>query len=361
MRSVSASMSQTSSQLASGQKVNNAADNAAYWSIATTMRSETKALSAVEDSIGLGRAIVDVTYAGLDSIRTVLSEIRDLFITASSMQQPTFSTNPPVLLSWTPGLHDEKYDGSSVAKIDKVLSTKLQQIVDISDSASFGGVNLLQKPANDKSLNADDYFSVVTGYSEGAISTTSIDGAIVTVFNNDRGDHPHTVPDGSPEDGLLDDFWHFTAQIGNTTYGYHGIIMFNGGAGEDPIVPAWGKNVIRGFEALINSQQGLSDPVTAQKIRPAFYEGFIATIDKRLESVTDGIAYLGAVQKTLETHAELTKLQQERNTRGIGRLVDADMNEVSARWKALQVQEQLASQALNIANDEPKNILALFR
>ena len=37
------------------------------------------------------------------------------------------------------------------------------------------------------------------------------------------------------------------------------------------------------------------------------------------------------------------------------------MNDVSARWKALQVQEQLASQALNIANDESKNILALFR
>ncbi|KSV95164.1 hypothetical protein N184_35335 [Sinorhizobium sp. GL28] len=37
------------------------------------------------------------------------------------------------------------------------------------------------------------------------------------------------------------------------------------------------------------------------------------------------------------------------------------MDEVFARWEALQVQEQLARHALNIANDEPKKLLALFR
>jgi len=35
--------------------------------------------------------------------------------------------------------------------------------------------------------------------------------------------------------------------------------------------------------------------------------------------------------------------------------VDAGMDEISAGWTALQVQEQHARQALNIANDEQKS------
>ncbi|MNL59637.1 Flagellin [compost metagenome] len=47
--------------------------------------------------------------------------------------------------------------------------------------------------------------------------------------------------------------------------------------------------------------------------------------------------------------------------KGIGRLVDADMNEASTRLKALQTQEQLAIQSLQIANSNAGNILQLFR
>ncbi len=46
---------------------------------------------------------------------------------------------------------------------------------------------------------------------------------------------------------------------------------------------------------------------------------------------------------------------------GIGRLVDADMNEESTRLKALQTQQQLAIQSLSIANTNSENILQLFR
>ncbi|UHS61719.1 hypothetical protein HRR99_09435 [Agrobacterium vaccinii] len=46
---------------------------------------------------------------------------------------------------------------------------------------------------------------------------------------------------------------------------------------------------------------------------------------------------------------------------GVSRLVDANMEEVSARLQALQTQQQLAVQSLQIANSEPQNILALFQ
>ncbi|MNL80606.1 Flagellin [compost metagenome] len=46
---------------------------------------------------------------------------------------------------------------------------------------------------------------------------------------------------------------------------------------------------------------------------------------------------------------------------GVGRLVDADMNEESTRLKALQTQQQLGIQALSIANTSSENILQLFQ
>ena len=46
---------------------------------------------------------------------------------------------------------------------------------------------------------------------------------------------------------------------------------------------------------------------------------------------------------------------------GVGALVDADMEEASARLQALQTQQQLGIQALSIANQAPQTILALFK
>ena len=48
--------------------------------------------------------------------------------------------------------------------------------------------------------------------------------------------------------------------------------------------------------------------------------------------------------------------------RGVGQLVDADMNEESTRLQALQVQQQLGIQALSIANaEQPEHPVAVPR
>ena len=48
-------------------------------------------------------------------------------------------------------------------------------------------------------------------------------------------------------------------------------------------------------------------------------------------------------------------------TKGIGQLVDADMNTESTRLQALQVQQQLGVQSLSIANQSSQQILSLFK
>lgn len=76
LRTIGANMADTQRQVSSGLRVQTAADNAAYWSISTTMRSDNMALSAVSDALGLGAAKVDVAYAGMESTIDVLSEFR---------------------------------------------------------------------------------------------------------------------------------------------------------------------------------------------------------------------------------------------------------------------------------------------
>ena len=57
-------------------------NNAAYWSIATTMRSDNKALSAVEDALGLGAAKTDTAYTGMEAAIEVVTEIKAKLVAA---------------------------------------------------------------------------------------------------------------------------------------------------------------------------------------------------------------------------------------------------------------------------------------
>ncbi|EKE74997.1 flagellin, partial [Oceanibaculum indicum] len=46
---------------------------------------------------------------------------------------------------------------------------------------------------------------------------------------------------------------------------------------------------------------------------------------------------------------------------GLGSIVDADLAKESAKLQALQIQQQLASQSLSIANQRPSILLSLFQ
>src|SRR3954464_12665486 len=82
LRSVSSQLSTTQTRISTGQRVATASDNAAYWSIATSMRSDNQALSAVSDALALGAATVDTMYTALDSVVGGLKDIQAKLIAA---------------------------------------------------------------------------------------------------------------------------------------------------------------------------------------------------------------------------------------------------------------------------------------
>lgn len=104
--------------------------------------------------------------------------------------------------------------------------------------------------------------------------------------------------------------------------------------------------------------EALSDvDVTTQAGVDAALDG----IENLIQTAIDSAAAFGSAQGRIETQADFVSSLTDALKSGIGTLVDADMEEASARLQALQVQQQLGVQALSIANQAPQSLLSLFR
>ncbi|MGQ2920236.1 MAG: flagellin N-terminal helical domain-containing protein, partial [Rhizobium oryzihabitans] len=178
LRSISSSMEDTQSRISTGQRVSSASDNAAYWSIATTMRSDNAALSSVQDAMGLGAAKVDTASSGLESSINVIKEIKNKLITA---QEST----------------------ADKSKIQEEITQLQDQLKSITDSASFSGENWLKGVIGTAAATAGDLATGVsidkqivgsfTRNSEGNVKVQSIDvtldgsNVLVDVSGNKQG------------------------------------------------------------------------------------------------------------------------------------------------------------------------------
>jgi flagellin len=85
------------------------------------------------------------------------------------------------------------------------------------------------------------------------------------------------------------------------------------------------------------------------------------SVESMIETAISATASFGSVEKRIDIQNEFVGKLSDALKAGIGSMVDADMEEASARLQALQVQQQLGIQALSIANQQPQNLLSLFR
>lgn len=153
--------------MSSGFRIGDASDNAAYWSIATTMRSDLKAVSAVSDALGMGAAKVDTAYAGMTAVADVLAEFRAKLVTA-------------------------KEAGVDRAKVQAGLDQLKQSVWSIAHSASFSGENWLStnvEDINDSDLDVETVVSAFVRDASGNISakTTTAHLAEIALFNSTGG------------------------------------------------------------------------------------------------------------------------------------------------------------------------------
>ncbi|MGN8152627.1 flagellin [Agrobacterium cavarae] len=90
-------------------------------------------------------------------------------------------------------------------------------------------------------------------------------------------------------------------------------------------------------------------------------DGFMNIVEAALSKMTDSAAAIGALQIRVELQDKYSSKLSDAIEAGVSRLIDADMEEESARLSAVQTQQQLAIQSLSIANSSSQNLLSLFR
>lgn len=302
LRSIDTNLETTQRRVSSGYRVETAADNAGYWSIATTMRSDNAALSTVSDALGLGAATVDTAYTALDNVVDVMSSIKAKLVAASE-----------------PGVDKNK--------INEEMTQLKNQLISAAQSASFSGENWLYN-TNATVLGTKQVVSSFVRGADGSVQVTTLDFDTAESVLID-------VQDASQ--GFLTKSIDADALRGTGT-GTREYYLLDMGAPTG------------GTEIAIDTT---TDTETL--------DDMIAVVDDVIQQLTDAAATLGAITSRIEMQDNFVSNLMDVIDKGIGRLVDADMNEESTRLKALQTQQQLGIQALSIANTSAEKLLTLFQ
>lgn len=90
-------------------------------------------------------------------------------------------------------------------------------------------------------------------------------------------------------------------------------------------------------------------------------ESALDNIETLIQTSIDSAANFGSAEGRISTQNAFVSKLTDALKAGIGSMVDADMEETSARLQALQVQQQLGVQSLSMANQAPQSIMSLFR
>jgi flagellin len=84
-------------------------------------------------------------------------------------------------------------------------------------------------------------------------------------------------------------------------------------------------------------------------------------IEASLDYVNQELSRLGTAAKRVDAHNNFISRLSDSIVEGIGNIVDANLAQDSAQLQALQVRQQMSTQALNIANQSPQVLLNLLR
>lgn len=310
-----ANLTTTQRRVATGLRVGTAKDNATYWTIATKTRSDIGAVSAVQDALGLAQATVSVASTSVSATVDIVSQIKAKLVTAEE---------------------------SSVDKVklnDEITQLK-EQLRSVGQSANFNGDNWVvlsgsADPSEPKQIPAsiiryaDGTFSVGRLSYSGAASST---GPVSTV------DARYLIDDrtgGTGGYGVLTSTA-FAAQVGA---GQNYVMLTNQGGSTSGQV-----------------EIGLSASTTNGQI-----DDMLSVVNAMLGQMTIVGSAFGSLEARINMQDSFAKNMSDTLTSGVGKLVDANMEQEGTKLAALQTQQQLGIQSLSIANASFSVITQLFQ
>ncbi|AQT42036.1 flagellin [Bartonella apihabitans] len=330
LRSIGDSMDQTQRRVSTGLRINEASDNTAYWSISSMMKSDRNALSSVSDAMALGKSQIDVANATIDKSKEYLDNIQKSLTTAY-----------------------QKGSGD-IKKIQADIKANMNDIQSAVYSASLAEKNILGNGGESVRI-AGSYRREGSNVYVDMIDVGGADLNFATKGANGTFDLTK---------GVLKNVFAETTDGINLTDLKAAVSTYNQAVAADPTADNSGK---------LKDITDITDKITVNDfVKADFTDVDAATMEFILKGVQSKVtgatsavvtagATLGAAKAQVTGQIDYVSKLMDAVDKGVGSLVDADMNAESARLASLQVQQQLGIQALSIANQNSQNILSLFR
>jgi len=389
LKGVNAGLQKAQSEIATGKRISVASDNAATWAISKVMEADVAGFKTISDSLALGASTVAVARQATETVTGLLTTMKEKIVAA---QEPNVDRaklqddidalkdqiDAVVSAAQFNGLNLVNGTQTSVnvlASLDRDTSgnvtsssiTVTAQDFSIGDYAandifSAGGGNAVVSGDGDTFVMSLDQTSGTdeitfqdgaTAWAVGDRVSIGVAGKTVTytVSASDVDSGNNTIPDLIAV-GLKSkiDALGIEGLVVDYDSASPGVLTFTNDGTTDVSVTGQFKNAGSGGFALMSTIDVTSDHVLS-----------LANIETMLDDAINAAAAFGSVQNRISIQSDFVGQLTNSMKAGIGSLIDADMEETSARLQALQVQQQLGIQALSIANQAPQTILSLFR
>lgn len=390
LRGINSGLAATQSQISTGKSVASAKDNAAVWAISKVMESDVKGFAGISDSLALGESTVAVARQASETITDLLTEMKGKIVAAqeSNVDKAKLQTDVDALREQIKSVVGAAQfnglnlvDGSSAATVN-VLSSL--------DRSADGTVTAKQIGVTAQDLSVGGYTGVDAFTGTDGVSTDTADSFSFTLDGNGGSDDAGTVvivdtnlAAGDKINMKIGDIsvsYTVTAEdVASTTTadvvavglknaieasGANVTVDYNSGtAGTLAIINGGSDSLtITGqYENAGSGGLGLLSTINVDDLSGGDSAAALVNIETLIQTATNAAAAFGSAESRIQIQSEFISNLSSSMKVGIGSLVDADMEEASARLQALQTQQQLGIQALSIANQQPQNILALFR
>lgn len=385
MKGINANLNKTQSDISTGKSIATAKDNAAVWAISKVMESDVQGFKGIADSLSVGSATLTVARQASESVTKLLIEVKGKIVAAQAqnVDRTKIQTDIDALTAQIEsvvgaaqfnGMNLVNGSNSTVnvlASLDRSQSgvTSSNIVVTAQNLSTDAGAALT---AGGGTLSAAN---VVTG-TPVTLNTFAFQGGGGALAANAPTAVPGTLTALIAGDSISLNIGSVTGryvvQQGDTAdalvAGLKSSLTTNGLSGSDftltlntgELEVANNTNVSTAISAsATRGTGGLSGLNSIDVVNAA--PTALANIESMLQTSINAAASFGSTQKRIDIQNQFVGQLTDALKTGIGVMVDTDMEEASARLQALQVQQQLATQALSIANQQPQGLLALFR
>lgn len=387
LKSVNSNLGRAQEMISTGKKVGSAKDNSAVFAISKVMESDVKGFKAISESLALGESTVAVARQASESITDLLIDMKAKVVAAQENNVDRSKLNDDVT-----ALKDQidsvvtaaQFNGLNLIDGNTASATVLSSL----DRDSAGNVTSSSITVNGQDLATGGYTAKAAFTGTDGLAVDNDDSFGFALDPTGGTDNSGTVVIVDPTYAAGDKI---SMRLGDVDVSYTITAADVASTSVEDIVAVNLKTQIEASGANVTVDYDVSSPgtltITNDGSDSLFVSGqftnagsgglgalasldvstaagataALGSIETLIDTAIDAASSFGSVEGRISTQAEFISNLTDSLTSGIGSLVDADMEEASARLQALQVQQQLAVQSLSIANQAPQSILSLFR